>query len=136
MAGGYGNAAHGRHQLGAASSDIEPRFMQSEPADGAHNVSLNQWLEYIIYYYSSTPDVDDPSIRIEVSEDNGISYADAAAAPYSTTIRYRDGQELWIKIRKAAPWTQYTTVLIRTTYPDEFGQAVTKVMPVKWGALT
>lgn len=137
MTGGLGNIAHGRHQYGAAASDVEPRFYVSDPSDGAHNVSLEKWIEFEVYYFSSFPDEFSPEILalpvpFEISEDGGATYEFANVAPYSVIWRYKDGQTLWVKIRKAAPWATQAEVVIRSTYPDEFGQAVTKVVPVTW----
>ena len=135
--GGFGQAAFGRHQYGSEASVIEPRFNASFPTDGQQNTPLDVWLEYEIYYFSSFPNPDDPAVTalsypVEISEDGGSTWMYGNVAPYTTTIRHKDGQTVWIKVVKDSDWTDNQEIVVRTTYPDEFGQSITKTLPVRW----
>lgn len=144
--GGYGNLAHGRHKYGGADSldfqdppqPLGPRFSYALPSSGTHNVSLEQWIVYDLYYYSSTLGTDytlTPAVSIvEISEDEGVTWLDALAAPYSTTFGYIDGQTVRFRIHKTiGVWADDSKILIRTTQPDEYGQPMTDTPPVRWG---
>jgi hypothetical protein len=132
MYGGYGQAAWGRHQYGAPTSIVEPRYNESVPLDEAIGVSVTQWIVFTTYYYSSVPDFPD-GITVEISEDNGVTYVPATTPTYETTKRVWDGQRYWIKIRKLlGTWPLSTYIYVRYTGTDEHGNAATKVVPVKW----
>ncbi len=143
--GGYGHLAYGRHKFGAQDSldlqyptpqPIGPRFNTSLPVDGAYGIHPTQWITYEIYYYTSSIGLDPallPSnLPVEISEDAGVTWVDAASAPYTLTARFKDGQTLWIKIVKAGDWADDSEILIRTTLPDEYGQDITGIAPVRW----
>jgi len=142
--GGNGRAAFGRHKYGGHDSEdfqatpeaMEPRFNKSRPLDGALHVSLEQWITFELYNYSSTFNKNDPAgdgmYPIEISEDGGTTWADANVAPYTCLIRPLDGQITWFKIRKASDWTDDTEVVIRTNVMDEYGQDATDTFPVRW----
>ena len=132
--GGYGIAALGRHEFGGSASDIEPRFNQiSRPVDGELDVPVTQWITYEVYYYSSSPPLTAADgLLIEISEDGGDTYADTSLAPYTQTVRVKDGQTIWIKILKTGDWPEGEEIIIRHTAPDEYGNAVSKEYPVRW----
>jgi len=134
--GGWGNIPHGQHEWGAAKSDIEPRFNFSAPSDGQANVDRGVFLEFEVYYYSSFPNEYDDSLlgipEVEISEDKGATFYNAAQAPYALTKRLKAGHIVWYKVVKTGLWTANTEVIIRTTLPDEFEQAITKISPVRW----
>lgn len=133
IAGGYGQVAWGQHQCGAPASAIEPRFYVSVPVDGAYNQSRESILEYEVYYYSSFPvDSEVSPLVFEISEDGGGSYADATEAPYTLRYRFLGGHTLWVMIVKEGLWAQDSEIVIRTTGLDEFGQSITKDLPVRW----
>lgn len=133
LAGGWGQVAWGQHEWGAGQSVIEPRFNLSDPVDGKYNVSREVWIEYEMYYYSSFP-VDSPeSLAVfEVSEDGGASYNPAVGAPYALTTRFLGGHRLWVKIVKTGLWADDAEIILRTTVNDEFGQEITKELPIRW----
>lgn len=133
IAGGWGQAAWGQHEWGNAQSVIEPRFNFSDPRDGKHNVSREVWLEYEMYYYSSFPaqTLANPGV-FEVSEDGGGTFNSAELAPYALTMRFLGGHKVWLKLVKTGLWAPSAEVVVRTTLPDEFGQAITKELPVRW----
>lgn len=130
--GGLGNLAWGRHQYGAPSSVIEPKFHSSVPRDNSSGVNVNTWVEFYLYAYSSYIDVSQIAANTEVSEDVGVTYAPANADPYTILARRYDGQKIWIKIRKSSPWRSNTTVVIRVTLTDDFGHDVVKTAVVEW----
>ena len=142
--GGSGRAAFGRHKYGGHDSKdfqlraapVEPRFNKSNPRDGAQQVSLEQWITFEVYNYSSTFNHNDPSgdgvYPVEVSEDGGTTWIYANVAPYSCLIRPLDGQITWFKIRKTSDWTDNAEIVIRTTVMDEYGQTATDMFPVRW----
>ena len=143
--GGYGHLAYGQHKYGARDSldfqyptptPIGPRFNVSTPANGTYGVALTQWITYEIYYYTSSIGVD-PSVLpsnlpVEISEDAGDTWVDATSAPYTLMSRFKDGHTLWIKLTKAGSWAVNSEILIRTTLPDEYGQDITGIAPVRW----
>jgi len=145
LIGGYGNLAHGHHKYGAQDSKdfqypipqaVGPRFNGSRPQAGAYAVPISQWLIYELYYYSSSINVDPallPSnLPVEISEDGGVTWVAATTTPYTMTARPKDGQTLWIKIVKTGSWTDNAQILVKTTMPDEFGQPITDITPVRW----
>lgn len=133
LAGGWGQIAWGQHEVGAGQSTVEPRFNWSQPSDGKQNVPRDSWLEFEVYYFSSFPaDVLDNPAFFEISEDGGQSYVSAEAAPYTLLREFIGGHILWVKIVKTGLWTASAEVVIRTTLPDEFGQAITKELPTRW----
>lgn len=144
LIGGYGHLAYGRHKFGGADSldfqeppqPLGPRFSFSTPLDGANNVPLSQCIFYDLYYYSSSLGVDisnPPSTPpIEISEDAGGTWLDASIAPYTLSSYYVDGQTYRFKIQKASDWTAGADIQIRTTFPDEYGQVATDILPVRW----
>ena len=134
IVGGWGHAAWGESEWGNRQSVVEPRFNVSSPLDGTPNVSREVWLEYEIYYYSSFPyDITSSPAVFEISEDAGATFVSAESSPYALTQRFLGGHRLWIKVVKTGLWTASTEVIIRTTLPDEFGQVITKELPVRWG---
>jgi hypothetical protein len=130
--GGFGNLAWGRHQNGAPSSNIEPRFQLSSPVDGAINVLLDSWIEFYIYCYSSTLSPDDLANSTTISEDAGATYLPAHDSPYSIVVRPYDGQRMWIKIRKSQAWRRNSTIVVGVSQLDEFGNEATKTAVVEW----
>ena len=138
--GGCGFDSCGRSECGNAKSDIEPRFSFSRPPDRSRNNPLEIQLKFDTYCFSSYLDEGDPKFTIEVSEDAGLTYsmaytASAFVAPYNganSKIRHPDGQVLSVWIHKTLDWPIRTRVIIRLTGEDEYGQAVSRVIPVKW----
>ena len=132
-AGGYGQVAWGQHQWGAPASVIEPRFFSSIPPDGAYNQSRESVLEFEMYYYSSFPvdTVTSPAV-FEISENGGALYANAEATPYALVRRFLGGHRVWVKIVKTGLWALNSEIVIRTTWPDEHGQSITKELPIVW----
>lgn len=138
--GGYGLIANGRSQYGAAASWIEPRFNRiSMPEDGRHNVPLDfVWLTFELYFFSSfivTEKGPQADFDFEISEDGGLNFTSiyALGSPYDFVVKFKDGQTIWLKIRKLnGDWPPQTEILIRTTAHDEFEQQITKVEPVRW----
>lgn len=136
MDGGYGFAPWGQHQYGAERSDIEPRFNTSAPFDGERDVELDHWIEYEVYYYSSFPNQYDPLVTaepyVQISENSGVTYVDASVYPFSLTRRYLAGHTVWFKILKDGLWPKSSEIIVKTTLPDEYGQPISKEVPVKW----
>ena len=138
--GGYGLSSYGRSEYGHGKSDIEPRFDTSVPLNHATHVPLSQFLKFTTYCFSSWLDLSD--LLIEISEDSGASFNPAYLtgsfqSPYDGTnsrIFRPDSQRLTVMIEKTALWTANTEVIIRFTGTDEFGQAVTSIIPVYWDA--
>jgi len=134
--GGYGQAAYGRHQYGAASSEIEPRLLSTKPLDGSSGVAASQVLEFIVYYYSSVPDIlgvsVETAVRIELSVNGGTSFFTPQAPDYAVTMKALDGQQYWFKIIKATPWPRGVFVVIRYRGTDEHGNVATKTTPIVW----
>jgi hypothetical protein len=77
---------------------------------------------------------------VEISEDAGLTFnlayaALAFVAPYdgaNSKLRHTDGQTTTFWIQKTAPWPIRTKVIIRLTGKDEYGNPVSKTLPVKW----
>jgi hypothetical protein len=132
--GGFGRAAHGRHRFGASSTEVEPRFNYiSKPVNGSYNVPRDQWVEYETYFFSSSmPENVSEGLGIRISEDGGATWADAFSAPYTATVRRKDGQTLWVKISKSSEWADNQEIVIEHTSPDEFGNAAVSQYPVRW----
>jgi hypothetical protein len=143
--GGYGQIAHGRHKYGAQDSKdfawpvpqpMEPRFNYSKPIQGTYNVDVDQWIVFELYYYSSSffDDVlNPPAVPVlRISEDQGQTWLDAQSAPYTTTIRHKDGQVVWMKIVKNGKWTDKSEIQIAVDMEDEFGQSASLTYPVRW----
>lgn len=151
--GGNGQAAHGRSQFGSPGPSnvpiIEPRFNESVPTDGAHNVARDRWITFDVYYYASSypPPIEHPycgfvpKVKIELSLDSGANFVvvfdpenmTTDAAGYTTRCRYKGGQQVWALISKVTGWPAEGEVVIRYTGPDEFGQAASKTVPLRWG---
>ena len=135
--GGFGILPCGRSECGNAKSDIEPRFLFSRPADEQQNADLDAVLKFTTYCFSSWIDIAD--CKVEISEDGGGVWAvvfDGTdfQAPYNggySKVR-RDGPSLIFYIQKTSYWPVDTTVVVRFTGHDEFGQAATKETPVVW----
>ena len=85
--GGYGQAAHGRSQLGSASSAVEPRFEVSQPVDGQRDVPRNQWLTFQVYYYSSVPDIYGDTFSVEIRSCTGRTASGMPALRHAGTRR-------------------------------------------------
>jgi len=138
--GGYGVIAHGRSQFGAAASGIEPRFKRvSSPYDGQIKVPRPFiWPTFEIYFFSSSFDFHEgppEGFDFEVSENGGTDFLSVfdLASPYSIDWRLKDGQTVWVKIQKlTGKWPEGSEIIIRSTMHDEFGQEVTKEVPVLW----
>jgi len=135
---GFGHAQFGRSQYGGMLSDIEPRFISSNPVDESTGVSiLYVALQTSVYCFSSR--IQD--ITVEVSE-NGGDFIDAYVngsfiSPYNASDSYvdfhqADPQETIIKIEKDVPWDTNITVVVRITAYDQFGNQATKESPVVW----
>ncbi len=130
--GGYGQAAHGRHQLGAASSEICPFYNESVPVDHETGVSLDQWITFTTYYYSSMCEFP-TGVYVEISEDEGTTFEPAVAPAYELTLSVKDGQQIWIKVRKRiGEWPIWTKIVVRYTGPDEHGNVAVKTAKVRW----
>ena len=86
------------------------------------------------FYGSSIPTEVADGLAIQISEDGGDTWADAFSAPYTTTVRVKNGQTLWVKILKTGDWTDQSQVVIEHTSPDEYGNETTKEYPVRWPA--
>ena len=72
-------------------------------------------------------------IAVEVSEDGGVTFSPAEAPVYDTTIRVKDGQQIWIKIRKNIyAWPAREKIVVRYTGPDEHGNPAVKDSHVRW----
>lgn len=138
--GGCGIDSCGRSECGNANSDIEPRFSFSRPTDKSHNNPPEVQLKFDTYCFSSYLDENDPSLTVEISEDAGLTYNIAYAScafvvPYdgvNSKVRHSDGQTLVFWIHKTNNWPSRAKVLIRLTGEDEYGNPVSKTLPVKW----
>lgn len=134
--GGFGIAAFGRSEYGNSKSDVEPRYSASMPYDGERNVPLETPIKFEVYGFSSVVDIQ--NIRLEISEDSGITYNPAFdgtvfQAPYTGKFRRPEGQRLWIYIVKTGLWPIRSRIWVRFTGPDEYGQEATRAIPVvKW----
>ena len=138
MPSGYGQVAFGRQQFGGSESEIEPRFIDSDPADGATGVSiLFVSAQTEVYCFSSR--IQD--ITIQVSEDGGAfedAYVGGAFVyPYNAPDSYvdlhqADPQRAIVKVEKVEPWDENITVIVRVTATDEFDQEATTETPVVW----
>lgn len=133
IAGGWGQTAWGQHEFGDGQSVIEPRFNASDPLDGALNVSREKWVEFEVYYFSCFPAETLTTLAVfDISEDGGDTYLSAEAPPYTLMRRFIGGHTVWVKIIKVGLWAPEEEIVIRTTLPDEFGQEITKNLPVRW----
>ena len=135
---GFGQAQYGRNQFGGIQSDIEPRFIESDPADGETGVSvLAVSAKTSVYGFSSRV----VNMRVEISE-NGEDFVDAYVdgafvAPYNgldSFVDYHqaDPQLATVKIEKTDPWDEEIEVILRITAYDDFDQQATKEAPVVW----
>ena len=139
MSGGYGITPFGQSEFGHPKSDIEPRFYTSRPLDNSVENPTNVWLSFITYCYSSW--IEESDITIEISEDNGATFATAFngtafLAPYNganSKVRRPDSHSIKIWIERTGFWPEAETVVIRFTSVDEFGNVATKEAPVVWG---
>jgi hypothetical protein len=137
--GGFGLAPLGHTEFGNSKSDIEPRFSESKPIDKSINVATNEWLSFTTYCYSSWIVLE--NITVEISEDNGISYAVAFdgtsfLSPYdhvNSKVRRPDSHSILFIIVKAGFWPSAEVVKVRFTGLDEYGNTSTKEVPVFWG---
>lgn len=135
--GGYGISPYGRASYGNNKSDIEPRFLASIPIDHQTGVHAATVIRFSTYCYSSW--IDERTVKVEISEDDGGSYALAyrtAFAPLYDGLHsklYRaDSHTLVFTIHKNENWRAGARIVIRFTGIDEFGQEATKVIPVTW----
>jgi len=134
MYSGFGFTSYSKSIFGNAFSITKPRFNHiSKPIDGDVDVSVDTWLTYEVYYYDSKmPLTVEDGVAIQISEDGGNTYSNAFSNPYTTTIREKDGNTCWVKILRAGSFPKGVTVIIRHTAPDNFGNVVTKDIPVRW----
>jgi len=136
--GGFGISPLGQSEMGHAQSTIEPRFYVSRPIDGSINVPTDTWLSFTTYNYSSWVDIE--ATTVEISEDNGVTFNAAFdgtnfIAPYDGALskaRYTDSHTIKFWIFKTSLWPVATTIYIRLTAQDEFGNVATKTAPVVW----
>lgn len=136
--GGCGIDSCGRSECGNAKSDIEPRFSFSRPVDKSRNNPLEVQLKFDTYCFSSY--LVEQLLTVEISEDAGLTYnmayeLGAFVAPYdgaNSKVRHTDGQTLAFWIHKTDLWPIRTKILIRLTGEDEYGNPVSKTLPVKW----
>ena len=136
--GGCGIDSCGRSECGNAKSDIEPRFLLSHPGDYSRNNPLSTQLKFSTYLFSSF--LAKSELLVEISEDYGVNYVTAYSmstfvAPYNgvnSKVYYEDGQVLTFQIMKTSNWLQHSKVMIRLTGEDEYGNLVSKTLPVTW----
>jgi len=96
---GFGQVGFGRFQMGQAASEVEPRFSESNPSDGATGVSIFKYtISFSIYGFSSRIQWGANSgLKVEVSENGGTSYSTAYdegvwSAPYNGASSRIDAQ--------------------------------------------
>lgn len=135
---GLGVDSCGRSVCGSAFSTYEPRFEVSVPADYSRNNAVDAFLKFDTYCFSSWIEVS--GCVVEISEDGGFTYAVAFdgtsfIAPYAGSankVRRPDSQRLRFYIQKSGLWPVRQRILVRLTAIDDFGEAVTKVVPITW----
>lgn len=135
---GLGIDSCGRAVCGGAYSEYEPRFEFSVPPDFSRNNPTDVFLKFDTYCFSSY--LSETDCLVEISENNGATYAvaydgSAFVAPYDGTdsrVCRPDSQRLRFCIQKTTLWPIRTHILVRLTAIDDFGDAVTHVLPVKW----
>lgn len=135
---GLGIDACGCSVCGNSYSEYEPRFDTSVPVDYSKNNPRGVIIKFDTYSFSSWVDISD--CVVSISEDEGLTYSpaylgSAFVAPYdgaASKVRRPDSQRLRFYIQKTALWPLRTRILVRLTAYDDFGDAATKVIPVKW----
>ena len=140
--GGFGLDPFGRDEFGNVSSAIEPRFEVSSPVDNAKHVLVDRFLKFTTYCYSSTLDpTSTDSVKVEISENNGWTYAtvfadDAFALAYANSrYLWEGGHRLVFFLKKVTNWAPMSHIIIRVTAIDEYGNVGTKITPVIWPAI-
>lgn len=136
--GGCGIDSCGRSECGNAKSDIEPRFSFSRPTDKSRNNPVESQLKFDTYCFSSY--LEDQNLVVEISEDGGGIFNLAFdhgvfVAPYdgvNSKVRHFDSQTLTFWVHKTALWPIRTKIVIRLTGEDEYGNPVSKTVPLKW----
>lgn len=130
--GGYGQAASGRHQFGSPESCIEPRLEDVFPPDESTGISVKTYINFEVYYYSSILDFQGDTL-IEISENAGVDYVVVEEPNYQLSYCMRDSQTVWVRIQKLNGfWPSNMEIKVRFTGFDEFGQTVSKEVPVMW----
>lgn len=144
MFGGFGQVGFGRSKFGQATSDYEPRFVDSDPTDAETNISsYYQPIRFSMYCFSSRVQYgSDSDLLVEISENGGTSYVSAYedgafVSPYNGSdsgidAQQADPQRFTMMIHKTAIWTNDAEIRIRVTASDEYGNVATKVTPVEW----
>lgn len=141
--GGYGQVAFGQCELGQAKSDIEPRYSESFPSDGATNVSIyDRFIRFDVYGFSSRIQADS-TLLVEISENAGVSYVsayetNAFVAPFNggasrIDVHLSKPNAIIVVLEKTGPWADETEIKVRVTGKDEYGQEATKETPIIWG---
>jgi hypothetical protein len=136
--GGLGIEACGCAIFGNSYSEYEPRFETSHPLDKSKHNSRDVVLKFTTYCFSSW--LETGACVVEISEDAGFSSATAYngtafVAPYNDTlskVRRPDSQRLVFYIQKTSQWPIKKKIYIRLTAVDDFGDAVSKTIPVTW----
>ena len=136
--GGLGIDACGRSVFGNSYSEYEPRFEYSYPLDKSKGNPRDVALKFTTYCFSSWLKTSACTVRI--SEDAGVTYATAHngtvfVAPYNGTqsrVVRPDSQRLVFYIQKTSLWPAKARVYIQLTGTDDFGDLVSKTLPVTW----
>jgi hypothetical protein len=135
---GLGIEACGRAVYGNSYSEYEPRYEVSRPVDKSKNNPRDVVLKFTTYSFSSW--LASTACVIEISEDSGATYAvayngTAFLAPYNdalSKVRRPDSQRLDFYVQKTSQWPIKKKIYVQLTAVDDFGDAVTKTLPVKW----
>jgi hypothetical protein len=135
---GLGIDSCGRFECGGAKSDIEPRFYFSHPLDKSKNNNVDVFLKFETYCFSSFIELD--ALTVTISENNGMTFnpayvAGSFVAPYNGTeskVRHSSPQMLAFWIQKTADWPVRTKIMINVSGMDDFGNEVSKTVPVTW----
>jgi hypothetical protein len=135
---GLGIEACGRSVYGNSYSEYEPRYEVSRPVDKSKNNPRDVVLKFTTYIFSSW--LKTGACVVEISEDSGATYAvaydgTAFLAPYNdllSKVRRPDSQRLDFYIQKTAQWPIKKKIYVQLTAVDDFGDAVTKTLPVTW----
>lgn len=135
---GLGTDSCGRCVCGNAYSEHEPRFEVSLPADHSRNNSLDAFLKFDTYCFSSW--LEQADCLVEISENSGLTYSvayvgSAFVAPYNgvdSKVCRPDSQRLRFYIQKIFRWPVRQHIKIRLTVSDDYGESVTKTVPVLW----
>jgi len=136
--GGLGIDACGRSVFGNSYSLYEPRYEISHPVDKSKNNPRDVVLKFTTYLFSSW--LESGACVVKISEDSGATYAvaydgSAFLAPYTgalSKVSRPDSQRLDFYIQKTSQWPIKKKIYVQLTAVDDFGDAVTKVLPVKW----